>query len=152
MLFLMGLDSTYQSVRATLLTKESLPSVKDAFSIISREESHLNTKHFSEKVLNNTIGFNVVTYESKKTSVRTPNPNLKCSHCNKIGHTIERCFELVGYPSWTRSKNSGNKGSRVSNNVAIDNYENNTSSVTPRNYQSWRDWTGIFIAQRKQIS
>ncbi|MFS7997834.1 hypothetical protein Hanom_Chr12g01146611 [Helianthus anomalus] len=23
--------------------------------------------------------------------------------------------------------------------------------VTPQNYESWRDWTGIFIAQRKQL-
>ena len=25
---------------------------------------------------------------------------LKCTHCNKTGHTKSRCFEIVGYPDW----------------------------------------------------
>ncbi|XP_022014043.2 uncharacterized protein LOC110913532 [Helianthus annuus] len=111
--FLMGLDSICQSVRTNLLTRETLPSMKDAFSIISREESHLHTKFFSEKVPNSTVGFAVKTnqvFDSKKKGIRPPNPSLKCSHCNKTGHTVEKCFELVGYPLWMKSKNNGNKG------------------------------------------
>ncbi|XP_022024616.1 uncharacterized protein LOC110924952 [Helianthus annuus] len=123
MQFLMGLDSTYQYVRTNLLTKETLPTVKDAFSIISREESHLHMKIFSERIPNNTVSFAAKTnqgFDSKKKGIRPPNPNLKCSHRNKTGHTIEKCFELVGYPTWMTSKNNGNKGSRVSNNVITE--------------------------------
>lgn len=29
---------------------------------------------------------------------RGPDPNLKCKKCSKIGHTIDRCFEIVGCP------------------------------------------------------
>ncbi|GJZ63906.1 ribonuclease H-like domain-containing protein [Tanacetum coccineum] len=29
---------------------------------------------------------------------RGPNPNLSCKNCGLIGHTIERCYELIGYP------------------------------------------------------
>lgn len=43
MQFLMGLDSVYQPVRTNLLIRDPLPTVKDAFSIISREESHRYT-------------------------------------------------------------------------------------------------------------
>ncbi|KAJ0555564.1 hypothetical protein HanIR_Chr07g0303541 [Helianthus annuus] len=57
MQFLMGLDSAYQSVRTNLLTRETIPSVKDAFSIISREKSHLHSKNISDKTLNNAVGF-----------------------------------------------------------------------------------------------
>ncbi|KAJ0683143.1 hypothetical protein HanPI659440_Chr16g0655141 [Helianthus annuus] len=42
MQFLMGLDDVYQPVRTNLLTREPLPSVKVAFSVVSREESHRN--------------------------------------------------------------------------------------------------------------
>ncbi|MFS7921946.1 putative transcription factor interactor and regulator CCHC(Zn) family [Helianthus anomalus] len=120
MQFLMGVDSSYQSVRTNLLTRETLPSVKDAFSIISREESHLHSKNIFYKTLNNVVGFATKTnqiIDTKKKGVRIPNPNLKCSHCNKTGHTIEKCFELVGYPSWMKSKLGGNKGNKVSINV-----------------------------------
>ncbi|GJZ70091.1 ribonuclease H-like domain-containing protein [Tanacetum coccineum] len=40
MQFLMGLDDIYQPIRSSILTKEILLEVKDAFVIISREESH----------------------------------------------------------------------------------------------------------------
>ncbi|KAM0048341.1 putative retrotransposon gag domain, retrotransposon Copia-like protein [Helianthus debilis subsp. tardiflorus] len=61
MQFLMGLDSSYQSVRTNLLTRETLPSVKDAFSVISREESHLHSKNIFDKTPNNPVGFSVKT-------------------------------------------------------------------------------------------
>ncbi|GJU05231.1 hypothetical protein Tco_1121661 [Tanacetum coccineum] len=38
--FLMGLDDCYQSVRSALLTRDPLPEVKDAYTTVSREESH----------------------------------------------------------------------------------------------------------------
>nr|GFB09302.1 ribonuclease H-like domain-containing protein [Tanacetum cinerariifolium] len=40
MQFLMGLDDIYQPIRSSILTREILPEAKDAFLIISREESH----------------------------------------------------------------------------------------------------------------
>ncbi|GJY80795.1 hypothetical protein Tco_0493546 [Tanacetum coccineum] len=40
MQFLMGLDDIYQPIRSSLLTREILPEVKDAFVIVLREESH----------------------------------------------------------------------------------------------------------------
>ncbi|KAJ0541120.1 putative transcription factor interactor and regulator CCHC(Zn) family [Helianthus annuus] len=135
MQFLMGLDSSYQSVRTNLLTRETFPSVKDAFSVISREESHLHSKNIFDKTPNNPVGFSVKTgqvIDSRKKNNRTPNPNLKCSHCNKTGHTIEKCFELVGYPSWMKSKPGGNKGNKFSNNVTIDSTDSSSvaSSLT----------------------
>ncbi|GKB74208.1 ribonuclease H-like domain-containing protein [Tanacetum coccineum] len=41
MQFLMGLNDIYQPIRSSLLTREILLEVKDAFVIISREESHI---------------------------------------------------------------------------------------------------------------
>ncbi|XP_076957127.1 uncharacterized protein LOC143632510 [Bidens hawaiensis] len=38
--FLMGLDDVYQPLRAQILSKESLSTVKNAFALISNEESH----------------------------------------------------------------------------------------------------------------
>ncbi|GKC69766.1 hypothetical protein Tco_1115649, partial [Tanacetum coccineum] len=40
MRFLMGLDDVYQPIRSSLLNREVLPEVKDAFVILAREESH----------------------------------------------------------------------------------------------------------------
>lgn len=40
MQFLMGLNDVYQPIRSSILSRETLPDVKDAFAIVSREESH----------------------------------------------------------------------------------------------------------------
>ncbi|KAJ0912392.1 putative RNA-directed DNA polymerase [Helianthus annuus] len=117
MQFLMGLDSGYQSVRTNLLIREPLPSVKEAFSIVSREESHRGSNVMASK--EQTVGFfskvNTVV-DNKRKFVKGSNQSLKCTHCNKSGHSIDRCFELIGYPPWMKSKNGQGK-KIVSNNV-----------------------------------
>ncbi|GJZ11562.1 hypothetical protein Tco_0546321, partial [Tanacetum coccineum] len=40
MQFLMGLNDVFQPIRSSLLSRETILDVKDAFAIVSREESH----------------------------------------------------------------------------------------------------------------
>ncbi|GJV78261.1 hypothetical protein Tco_1509845 [Tanacetum coccineum] len=121
MQFLMGLDDCYQSVRNSLLIKDPLPEVKDAYVTMSREESHIgipesssvtegkiNAISFAAKSSNNfkrgnnnaNNGYNNSHTRSNnnKNVNRGSNPNLSCKNCGMIGHTIERCYELIGYP------------------------------------------------------
>ncbi|GJW21165.1 ribonuclease H-like domain-containing protein [Tanacetum coccineum] len=39
---------------------------------------------------------------------RGPNPNLQCTNCGKFMHNVDRCFDIIGYPSGY-NKNSGPK-------------------------------------------
>ncbi|GJT50511.1 ribonuclease H-like domain-containing protein [Tanacetum coccineum] len=113
--FLMGLDDYYQSVRSALLTWDPFPDVKDAYTTVSREESYrgipessgvteskMNATSFATKSFkNNRRNFNNNnnTRGPVNNSIsRGPNPNLVCKNCGMIGHTIERCFMLIGYP------------------------------------------------------
>nr|GEU94342.1 putative reverse transcriptase, RNA-dependent DNA polymerase, Gag-polypeptide of LTR copia-type [Tanacetum cinerariifolium] len=73
MQFLMGLDDIYQPIRSSHLTKDIPPALKDAFVIVYR-------------YINNGNG-NKGNYNS-----------LLCKNCGLKGHTIERCFEIIGYP------------------------------------------------------
>ncbi|XP_071699521.1 uncharacterized protein [Rutidosis leptorrhynchoides] len=49
MQFLMGLDNIYQPIKSNILTRDLLPSVNTAFSIISREESHRKSNISNKK-------------------------------------------------------------------------------------------------------
>ncbi|GKD71743.1 hypothetical protein Tco_1325833 [Tanacetum coccineum] len=121
MQFLMRLDDCYQSVRSSLLIRDPLPEVKDAYVIVSREESHkripesssvteskINATSFAATSSNNfKIGNNNANNGYNNSNTRSnnngnvnrgPNPNLSCKNCGMIGHTIERCYELIGYP------------------------------------------------------
>ncbi|GKB38368.1 ribonuclease H-like domain-containing protein [Tanacetum coccineum] len=110
MRFLMGLNDVYQPIRSTILAKEPLPNVKDAFYVVSREESHrglhpgsssstkIQLAAFIAKT-NNANNFNRrVNGNNNNNANRGPNPNLLCKNYGLIGHTIERCYEIIGYP------------------------------------------------------
>ncbi|XP_035832785.1 uncharacterized protein LOC110877381 [Helianthus annuus] len=128
MQFLMGLDDVYQPVRTNLLTRDPLPTVKTAFSIISREESHRDSNS-SSKVPN--VGFAAKTNqfnENKKRFSKISNPNLKCTHCNKIGHVVDKCFELHGYPSNFRPRPNQNNNQWSKPNISANSSINSTVS------------------------
>ncbi|GKE59251.1 ribonuclease H-like domain-containing protein [Tanacetum coccineum] len=91
MQFFMGLDDCYQSVRSALLTRDPFLEVKDAYTTISMEESH---RGISEPSNVTESKINATSFAAKGG----PNPNLFCKNCGMIGHTIERCYELIGYP------------------------------------------------------
>ncbi|GJX89107.1 putative RNA-directed DNA polymerase [Tanacetum coccineum] len=129
MQFLMGLDDCYQPVRTALLTRDPLPDVKDAYATVSREESHrgipetsetidskLNATSFAVKTFNqNKRGNNNTSFNRNNNNYnrgngsnnnRGPNPNLLCKNCGFTGHTIERCYELIGYPPGYKKPNA----------------------------------------------
>ncbi|GJR69502.1 hypothetical protein Tco_0015567 [Tanacetum coccineum] len=103
---------------SSLLYRENLPDVKDAFASISREESHrgiassssgfVSKPHISgfvSKTNNWTNNGNKRVDNTKfnndgnnSGNNRGPNPNLICKNYGKVGHTVGRCFDLIGYP------------------------------------------------------
>nr|GEU81459.1 hypothetical protein [Tanacetum cinerariifolium] len=63
-----------------------------------------------------------------------PNPNLKCNNCNKIGHTVDSCFEIISYPAGYVKRNfNSNYRPVTSNNSTVDPNFNNAGSSTIRN-------------------
>ncbi|XP_035833565.1 uncharacterized protein LOC118482236 [Helianthus annuus] len=132
MQFLMGLDNVYHTVRSNLLIREPLPSLQDAFSVVSREESHRNS---NLSVSNDrSVGLFAKTnsvVDNKKKFVKSSNQNLKCTNCNKTGHTIEKCFELIGYPSWMKPpRGNQSKKNSSSNNACVDESSVPVTSLT----------------------
>nr|GEV40699.1 hypothetical protein [Tanacetum cinerariifolium] len=127
MQFLMGLDKCYLSVRISLLTRDPLSEVKDAYVTVLREKSHrgipestsvteakLNAASFAAKSSNNFKRSNNngnkntnYTRSSNAGNVnRGPNPNLSCKNYGMIGHTIKRYYELIGYPHGFKKVNN----------------------------------------------
>nr|GFA77068.1 ribonuclease H-like domain-containing protein [Tanacetum cinerariifolium] len=125
--FLMGLNDVFQPIKSSLLSRETLSDVKDAFAIISIEESHRgiassssgsvskprvsslvaksnNWTHNGNKMGDNKKVGNTINSSNNKG----PNPNLLCTNCGKVVHTIDRCFDIISYlPGY--NKNLGSK-------------------------------------------
>ncbi|GKB33590.1 ribonuclease H-like domain-containing protein [Tanacetum coccineum] len=125
--FLMGLNDVFQPIRSGLLSRETLPNVKDVFAINSIEESHRGiassssgsvskprvsgfvvesnnwTNNGNKRADNKKIGNTINSGNNKG-----PNPNLLCTNYGKVVHTIDRCFDIISYlPGY--NKNLGPK-------------------------------------------
>nr|GEV60101.1 putative ribonuclease H-like domain-containing protein [Tanacetum cinerariifolium] len=66
------------------------------------------------------------------------NPNFKCNHFGKIGYTIDRCFEIVGFPQgFKRNPNTGKQSFNANSDVKINtNFASSSSyDFTPEQMQ-----------------
>ncbi|GJZ33298.1 putative RNA-directed DNA polymerase [Tanacetum coccineum] len=140
MQFLMGLDELYLPLRSNILTRDLIPDVKTAFSVISREESHRGSssvagnKHhasaFAARSYNKTHnkGHNNSNRKNGK------NPNLICSNlnCGLTRHTIDKCYKIVGYLDHIKKKWANQKSTNThsSNNASIE-VPTSTSTTSP---------------------
>nr|GFA41674.1 ribonuclease H-like domain-containing protein [Tanacetum cinerariifolium] len=125
------------------MTREIPPEAKDAFLIISREESHRGIPPSSVKAekpqvsafvarqTDNNNNRNRNWSYNKNNANRGNYDSLLCKNCGLKGHTIDRCFELIGYPpGFKRNPNlkptNGFNNSK-SNNVEVKKRSGGTS-------------------------
>ncbi|GJX86767.1 ribonuclease H-like domain-containing protein, partial [Tanacetum coccineum] len=132
----------------SLLTRDPLPEVKDAYNVVSREESYRGVpeSYGVSESKQNATSFVVKTFHNKRREFnnnnnnftrgstsnvnRGPNPNLNCKNYGKIRHTIDRCFEIVGFLTSFKSNNN-NIGKQIFNaNVDVKVNDKQASAST----------------------
>ena len=137
--FLMGLDKSLDEVRGRNLRTKPLPSLREAFSEVRREESRKcvmlgqsNHPTFPEipalvAVKENPSdqgAFATRTY-SQNTN-RTRKGHNWCDHCQKPGHLKDTCWKLHGKPSdWKLNRDREDKG-----NAAITEVPQSGNSIS----------------------
>ncbi|GJW10406.1 ribonuclease H-like domain-containing protein [Tanacetum coccineum] len=127
MQFLMGLDDSYMPIRSNILSRDPLPDVRGAYAIISSEESH---RVVSTSNVGTSQRPNNVTRPSGGGNRRTNGgPQLVCENCGFNGHTIDRCFKIIGYPTdFGKRNNNNNQGTQNFNRRFINNNSVGSSS------------------------
>ncbi|GJY48666.1 ribonuclease H-like domain-containing protein [Tanacetum coccineum] len=121
MQFLMGLDDTYMQIRSSILSRETLPDVRSAYVIISSEESH--------RIATGYVSGTSQRPNDNRNRRTTEGSTLICKNYGFNGHTIDRCFKIIGYPASFGKRKAGSnfKGKNVSNNVVGSNSSNGFS-------------------------
>ncbi|XP_073260909.1 uncharacterized protein [Populus alba] len=107
MKFLVGLHDSYSSVKSQLLLQTPLPSMGRVFSLLLQEESQRSltnaagipidcqamiAEHYRNQ--NSKSGSNYTTRFAKHKG----KTEATCTHCGYPGHTVDKCFQLIGYP------------------------------------------------------
>ncbi|GKB77079.1 ribonuclease H-like domain-containing protein, partial [Tanacetum coccineum] len=118
-----GLDDSYMQIRSSILSRETLPDVRSAYATISSEESHRvavgSIAGSSQR--NQASAFVQGGSSSLNNNRPSKGSGLVCENCGFNGHTIDRCFKIIGYPADCGKKKSGQnfKKKSVSNNNSI---------------------------------
>nr|DAD41760.1 TPA_asm: hypothetical protein HUJ06_016083 [Nelumbo nucifera] len=104
--FCLGLNSSLDAVRGRLFSTKPLPSLREAFSEVRREESRRHLMLGMEK--------SAAGGESSALAARNQQQPRKggrpwCEHCRRPGHTKETCWKLHGKPADWKPKTAAEK-------------------------------------------
>ncbi|KAK4487002.1 hypothetical protein RD792_006317 [Penstemon davidsonii] len=112
MAFLMGLNSSFDSLKEQVLLMDPLPPISRVFALATQAERQKLIGQKTQLDLSSSMAFaskntlqqqqNPRPYNQFKQSSQPNNFKKKdkpiCAHCNIQGHTIDKCFKLHGYP------------------------------------------------------
>ncbi|XP_059280942.1 uncharacterized protein LOC132034561 [Lycium ferocissimum] len=109
--FLMGLNDTFATVKSNIIMMSPfhdwpLPTVNKAYALLIQDEKqreisiHSNFSNDSSSFLVN--GGN--NPGGQYSGTRNPNfkgkkSNVVCSFCKKVGHTVDKCYRVIRFPS-----------------------------------------------------
>ncbi|XP_019082944.1 PREDICTED: uncharacterized protein LOC104699980 [Camelina sativa] len=114
----MGLNESYEQARRHILMLKPIPTIEEAFNMVTQDERQITIKPLTR--IDN-VAFQssaLVSYDGDQTYVaayntRRPTQKPVCTHCGRLGHTIQKCYKLHGFPPGYKT-NTGYKGNSQS--------------------------------------
>ena len=109
MRFLMGLSESFEKVRSHILMLEPFPSMSKVYALVLQEESHKGIGHgfvFTPRPDSVAMYANTRGYSSNKGGPKKERP--LCTRCSMLGHTMDKCYKLHGYPPGYKHKGKPN--------------------------------------------
>jgi hypothetical protein len=104
--FLMGLNESFSHIRGQILLIDPLPKINKKFSMVVQEERQREiTSTFFAPISHAPaamVSKFTHSHPSRPQGSRTQGYARKerplCTHCGLLGHIIEKCYKLHGYP------------------------------------------------------
>ena len=115
MQFLMGLNDVYEYVHNQVLSMGPLLNVTKDFYLICQVGKQKQVLGLLEVSSNNLNAAFVVKSAQKALAFneKERKGRLCPTHCKKTEHTIDRCFNLMGFLEWFQGGNSNRGNARV---------------------------------------
>ena len=139
MSFLMGLNDTYAAVRGYILLMDPIPSLSKIFSLLLEDEKAKKVGARKRVEIDTAVALaakssNAYAKNSTKSKSRRP----ECTHCGTMGHVVDKCYKLHGYPLdykfKTKGQSAGSSSSFANNVVAIEDSSSEAVNLTCAKY------------------
>ena len=129
--FLAGLNKELDEVRGRILGREPLPSTREVFAEVRREESRRQVMLGRDSPVFTAETSALLTMKPDSSSQRHPNRQDRpvCDYCHRTGHIKFKCWRLHGKPADftpTNKPSRDNKGGfQVSSEVSTETTRHN---------------------------
>ena len=74
----------------------------------------IGLSHGEEELNSNALAVKGGPNQRNKKDSRRVKSNRYCDHCQRLGHTQDQCFKIIGYPDWYEGPRDTGKGKRIS--------------------------------------
>ena len=105
-------------MRTQILLMDNLPSLNRVCSLVTQQERQIFGDQSNVMIATSKGGYknNITTYDrggyERGSYGRGYTPKI-CSHCGKIGHTIDTCYKKHGFPPHFKFKNQNHDHSHT---------------------------------------
>ncbi|XP_025608274.1 uncharacterized protein [Arachis hypogaea] len=100
--FLMGLDESFSQIRGQISLLEPLPTINKVLFLVTQEEKHRAIGASLNSASQNQVAFLARNQQPPQSQGRCRGMVKKdrplCSYCEILGHTINKCYKIHGYP------------------------------------------------------
>jgi transposase InsO family protein len=104
--FLMGLNESFSHIRGQILLMDPLPQINKIFSMVVQEERQREitstffapVSHAPAAMVSKFTPSHPSRPQGSRTQGYTRKERPLCTHCGLLGHIIEKCYKLHGYP------------------------------------------------------
>jgi len=100
--FLMGLNDSFSNIRGQILLIEPLPPINKVFSLVLQDERQREVfgGNFPSSQFTDSSALLSSTSSTSQNVKQQSHCKTKptCSHCGVIGHTVEKCYRIHGFP------------------------------------------------------
>ncbi|KAF3795935.1 hypothetical protein EJ110_NYTH04177 [Nymphaea thermarum] len=87
-IFLGGLRDNFESIRSQILNCDEIPGIEEVYARVESEEQRRQIMHIDHSQEKSPAAFVSHTSGTGQRSTR------RCSHCNKVGHSVDFCWDL----------------------------------------------------------
>ncbi|KAF3772013.1 Pentatricopeptide repeat-containing protein [Nymphaea thermarum] len=107
-IFLGGLRDEFESIRSQILNCDETPRIEEVYARVESEEQRRQVMH-----IDSSHGSSHSAFVSRAPGTGQ-RPIRRCSHCNKLGHSVDFCWDLHPEKRLTRGRPpSGRRGPPV---------------------------------------
>lgn len=117
--FLMGLNEAYEQTRRHILMLKPIPCIDEAYNIVAQDERYrvmkpaMKTESVAFQATSSFDGNSSYQYDQPEfvaayNTYRPKGNRPMCTHCGKMGHTLQTWFQVHGYPPEFKVPTQGN--------------------------------------------